>query len=318
MKSFLEAREVVLRKFYEEFHREYPLELLVQATQEVLETVCRQKYSSADIQESLHSILSKTETYNTLLTLQELEKRSLMDVDLQKAMEDPSYNQHRAVASNICDMYSAGASSFYGYVDCMFSTYFPSKRSRSFLAKGACALVGSAAETMMTSHVEEDYTDRNIRLLSDRGVELGDMTCLVYDLQKPYNATLTMDECERHIYGVLRKQQTYHTIQLCVLIDTGVENHEFGEQFHEIVKNDEGLYGLDETVNVSVSKMYGMIAITNFGYLDKAKPGVIGALDSVKEGQCNTYMDDTVCAIVSAACARLAHNNVHTNSKPKQ
>jgi len=63
--------------------------------------------------------------------------------------------------------------------------------------------------------------------------------------------------------------------------------------------------------------MYGMIAITNFGFLDKAKPGVIGELDSEQAiGKCNTFMDDTVCALVSASCARLAHNHANTMSKP--
>jgi phosphatidylglycerophosphatase A len=56
--------------------------------------------------------------------------------------------------------------------------------------------------------------------------------------------------------------------------------------------------------------MNGSIALTNFGYLDKLKPGIIGFID--KEGKtgvrCHTFLDDIVCAIASSAVSRMAHN----------
>ncbi|QST03116.1 phosphatidylglycerophosphatase A (plasmid) [Pontibacillus sp. ALD_SL1] len=199
----------------------------------------------------------------------------------------------------------------------MFSHFFPNHSTKSFLAKGICALVASTAEVLVTGEVEKDYKDASLALLASRGIDMNSLVEMVYDLQSPYNPNLRMDECMEHVMGVLKKQQTYHTIQLCIEIDRGVENSIFGKQFLSIVGNDEGLYGIDECVNTSISKMYGMIAITNFGYLDKAKPGIIGELDSDHEGNhCNTFADDTVCALVSAACARLAYNHEDTESKP--
>lgn len=320
MKSFLKPREELFNDIKGELYTTYSEESIIEAVIKLLSDVKKMdRVDPVKIKQALENVLDKNETYSVLLSILELEKRTQHDLELQQMMQDPSYNQHRALAINICDMYSSGATSFFGYMDCMFRTYFPEKHTKSFLAKGICALVASVAEVMVTGEVTQNYLELNKKLLESRGVSMESMTSLVLELQKPYNQALTIDDCEEHVKGVLKKQQTYHAIHLCVTIDKGVEEIQFGAQFQAIVGNDEGLYGVDETVNISISKMYGMIAITNFGYLDKAKPGIIGELDSDHEnGRCNTFIDDTVCAIVSAACARLAHNNANTNSKPKQ
>jgi len=320
MKSFLFEREVVLYKLYEDIFKLYEKETIIAGVIKLLKDIRNtHDVDPKHVEKTLTRILEKTETFNVFLSLFELEKRSEWDEELKKSMNDPSYNAHRTIAINICDMYSSGATSFFGYVDCTFKQFFPSKTSRSFLAKGICALIASTAEVIVTGQVLENYSQKNLTILEERGIHLNDMAELVYRLQKPYNPYLTLEECQEHIVGVLRKQQTYHTIQLSVKIDKGVEQQEFGKQFQAIVANDEGLYGIDETLNMAIAKMYGMIAITNFGHADKEKPGIIGALDSDhEENHCNTFADDTVCAIVAAACARLAHNNKHTNSKPKK
>jgi phosphatidylglycerophosphatase A len=320
MRSFLKPREVLIHEMTQEIYSQYPKETILDAIEKLLFDVKKVKGIDRELATRfLESVLNKTETYSVMLSIMELEKRTTFDVALQALMQDPSYNQHRALAINICDMYSTGATSFFGYMDCMFRSFFPQKHPKSFLAKGICALVASVAEVIVTGEANQDYERLNLDLLATRGVEMIHMSSLVLELQKPYNPHLTLEECEEHVRGVLRKQQTYHTIHLCVTIDHGVEKKEFGDQFQAIVGADEGLYGIDETVNTSVSKMYGMIAITNFGYLDKSKPGIIGELDSHQEdGTCNTFIDDTVCAIVSAACARLAHNHAMTQSKPKK
>lgn len=320
MKSLLNNREIVFKNFYDSFFSIYPKTQIVFSVKKILfDLLNKDDVSELLIRNTLDDILNKTETFNTLLTLYELEESSKNDKELLNSMNDPSYNQHRTLAMNICDMYSSGASSLFGYIDCLFHQFFPNHPTRSFLSKGVCALVASAAEVLITGDINDDYTNKNLDILNKRGVTIHDLSKLVYNLQKPYNSKLTTEDCKEHVLGVLRKQQTYHTIELCYKIDKGVENEDFGKQFNSIVGNDEGLYGLDETLNTSISKMYGMIAITNFGYLDKAKPGIIGKLDSDHEGnRCNTFIDDTVCAIVAAACSRLAHNNKNTQSKPKK
>jgi phosphatidylglycerophosphatase A len=60
---------------------------------------------------------------------------------------------------------------------------------------------------------------------------------------------------------------------------------------------------------LSIVNVYGSIGFTNFGYVDKAKPGIIGVLD--KEGKepnrCNTFLDDIVGAMAAAAASSIAH-----------
>jgi phosphatidylglycerophosphatase A len=316
MKSFLTDKEQTFADMLKELYAYYPKQEIMLAVIHLLRSVKTIPVELSEVEAALNAVLKKTETYTVLLTLLELEKKAEYDLEMQESMKHPSYNQHRTIALNICHMYSSGAVSFFGYVDCAFRSFFPQKHPKSFVAKGICALIACTAEVLVTGIVQ-DYTADNLAILLRRGVNLNQLADMVLMLQKPYNTLLTLEECKVHVLGVLRKQQTYHTIQLCAQIDEGVEQNEFGAQFQAIVANDEGLYGVDEAVNISISMMYGMIAITNFGYLDKAKPGIIGDLDLDHfNGKCNTFMDDTVCAIVSASCARLAHNHAGTQSKP--
>ncbi|UJF32044.1 phosphatidylglycerophosphatase A family protein [Paenibacillus hexagrammi] len=239
------------------------------------------------------------------------------DSELLASMKDPSYNVHRTIAMSICGLYGSGAISLFGFVDCKFRFFFPTKRPKSFISKGICAIVASVASVVISDNVKEDYTKKNLDLLLSRGVQLEDMVDILDQLQRPYNPDMERSLCEEHILAVLRKQQTFHAIQMGVKIDTAVENKEFSEQYNHIVGRDEGLFGVDESIATAVPLMYGTIALTNFGYLDKEKIGIIKELDSDHgEGKCNTFIDDIVCGIVAAACGRLAHNNTPTFSKP--
>lgn len=71
---------------------------------------------------------------------------------------------------------------------------------------------------------------------------------------------------------------------------------------------DEPLYGVDEILSLSITNIYGSIALTNFGYIDKLKLGVLSKLNKYREKQCNTFLDDLVAAVAAAACSKLAHS----------
>lgn len=77
------------------------------------------------------------------------------------------------------------------------------------------------------------------------------------------------------------------------------------------VDTDESLYGIDEILAFSIVNLYGSIGFTNYGYLDKVKPGIIKKLDSKEGGHCNTFLDDLVGAVAAAAAGKLAHNEPH-------
>ena len=72
---------------------------------------------------------------------------------------------------------------------------------------------------------------------------------------------------------------------------------------------DYGLFGIDEVLALSIVNVYGSVGFTNFGFVDKTKPGIIGKLDDEGkvEGKCNTFIDDIVGAIASAAASSIAH-----------
>ena len=54
--------------------------------------------------------------------------------------------------------------------------------------------------------------------------------------------------------------------------------------------------------------VYGSIGLTNFGFLDKEKIGIIKELDCEKGERVNTFLDDLVAAIAAAAVSRIAHS----------
>ncbi|UUZ84370.1 phosphatidylglycerophosphatase A [Paenibacillus sp. P26] len=318
MKTFLKDKSLVMAEMREELFSHFSQKSIEEAVvRSLIEAKGIKKTPNDLITETLLGVLSKTETYNVITTLLELEKKVRHDPELLASMKDPSFNVHRTIAMSICNMYGGGASSLFGFVDCKFRFFFPNKRPKSFLSKGICALVASTATVIISDKVKEDYTERNLELLASRGVTLDDLVDLVDGLQRPYNPHMERKLSEDNVRGVLKKQQVYHAIQLAIKVDIAVERGEFHPQYVNIVGHDEGLFGVDESVATGIPLLYGTIALTNFGYLDKAKPGIIDSLDSDHtEGKCNTFIDDIVCGIAAAACGRLAHNNVPEFSKP--
>ena len=58
------------------------------------------------------------------------------------------------------------------------------------------------------------------------------------------------------------------------------------EPLQDIVKRDEGLYGIDEVIALSIVNVYGSIGFTNFGYIDKLKPGILEYLNDKSTERC--------------------------------
>ncbi len=66
---------------------------------------------------------------------------------------------------------------------------------------------------------------------------------------------------------------------------------------------------MDEVLAYGICNLYGSIALTNFGYVDKVKPGIIGRLNDDPD-YCHTFLDDIVGAIVASAASKLAHTHI--------
>lgn len=147
----------------------------------------------------------------------------------------------------------------------------------------------------------------SIEALKEKGVEIRDIAEVVYELQKEYSA-ITIEACEENVLAVLKKRETIHAVLTALAIDKAVDQKLFDEPIQSIIEDDEGLYGIDEVMSLSVVNIYGSIGLTNFGYLDKKKIGIIDKLDKMKGREVTTFTDDLVAAIAAAAASRLAHS----------
>lgn len=145
-------------------------------------------------------------------------------------------------------------------------------------------------------------------MLIDRGVSVFDIAKVVHLVQKDYTDNLTIDECVESVESVLRKREVIYAIMTGIELDKMVEEGLVNEPLLSIISNDDPLYGIDEIIPMSIINLYGTIGFTNFGYLDKLKPGIIGELDR-DENQVNTFLDDIVAGIAAASASRIAHRD---------
>jgi phosphatidylglycerophosphatase A len=144
--------------------------------------------------------------------------------------------------------------------------------------------------------------------LEERGVTVMDIAELVQFLQKEYHENLTLETCGKNVESVLEKREVQNAILTGIQLDRLTEKGLIEEPLLDILKRDEGLYGVDEIVAFSIVNVYGSIGFTNYGYIDKVKPGILKRLNDKTTGECHTFLDDIVGAIAAAASSRLAHS----------
>ena len=143
--------------------------------------------------------------------------------------------------------------------------------------------------------------------LLERGVKIEDIAELVMYLQNDYHENLQMEECLYNVERVLSKREVQNAILSGIQFDILAEKKLLAEPLQSIIETDEGLYGVDETLALSIVNVYGSIGFTNYGYVDKKKPGILKDLNDKSTGKVNTFLDDIVGAIAAAASSRLAH-----------
>lgn len=158
----------------------------------------------------------------------------------------------------------------------------------------------------MNESMKELY-QKSIEVLNKRGVTIEDIAELVKKLQEPYDPDISLEQCMENVDAVLKKREVAHAILTGVAIDEMAEQKKLPEPIQSIIDSDEGLYGIDEILPLSIINLYGTIGLTSYGYLDKAKSGIIKELDTKQDGKVNTFLDDLVAGIASAAASRYAH-----------
>ncbi|MEC5424927.1 phosphatidylglycerophosphatase A [Virgibacillus sp. C22-A2] len=143
--------------------------------------------------------------------------------------------------------------------------------------------------------------------LTERGVTLDDIAELVYYLQSKYHDDLSMEDCLHNVDRVLTKREVQNAVLTGIQLDVLAEKKMLEQPLQKTIDLDESLYGVDEIIALSIVNVYGSIGFTNYGYIDKQKPGILKRLNDKSTGECHTFLDDIVGAIAAAASSRLAH-----------
>ncbi|MFD0588362.1 phosphatidylglycerophosphatase A [Paenibacillus sp. GCM10027627] len=145
-------------------------------------------------------------------------------------------------------------------------------------------------------------------LLAKRGVTVEEVAEIVFSLQRPYNDELKIEECLESVRTVLGKREVQYAFYTGIALDELAEKKLLPEPLQSIMETDESLYGVDETLALGITNVYGTIGMTSFGYLDKMKPGIIRQLN-VKGEKIHVFLDDLVAGLAAAASARIAHGD---------
>lgn len=147
--------------------------------------------------------------------------------------------------------------------------------------------------------------------LFEYGVTISDMAEIVYEEQKKYEPNVTMSYAINRVEKVLQKREVQHAFLVAFFLDESAQNKKMPYPLQLIVEEDRPLFGIDEQLAMAVSGIYGSIATSNFGWLDKSKKGIIGILNDGQKygtGPVTTFLDDMVAAVIAAAESATAHD----------
>lgn len=151
--------------------------------------------------------------------------------------------------------------------------------------------------------------EKCLELLLARGVKIEDIVDCVIHLQKDYVKNINKAEVEEYVLSVIGKREVQHAIMTGIELDMLAEAKMLkNKDLEAIIQTDQSLYGVDEVLAYGICNLYGSIALTNYGYIDRVKPGIIGRLNSHDSKHCHTFLDDIVGAIAASAASRAAHN----------
>lgn len=148
-----------------------------------------------------------------------------------------------------------------------------------------------------------------VERLRMRGVGLDAIARITYDLQKKYVPDLSVELCLEHVNKVVMKREVQNAVLTGLELDMLAEKKLISEPLSTMLLEDHGLYGVDEVLALAIVNVYGSIGLTNFGYVDKSKLGIIKELDDMGKAPdvCHTFLDDIVGAIAAAAASSIAH-----------
>lgn len=131
---------------------------------------------------------------------------------------------------------------------------------------------------------------------------------IAYNMQHQYLPHLTVEDFGAQLDEVLKKREVLNILATGFALDNLANAGLLPEPLQTIIANDAGVYGGDESWALNISQLYGSIAVTNYGFTDKDKPGIAAQLDN-SNGQVNTFADDLALALASAVIGRCGHGS---------
>lgn len=142
--------------------------------------------------------------------------------------------------------------------------------------------------------------------LEKLGVTFESVAEIAYEMQKKHEPDITIKELMDEAENVMHKRDFLNAAMVALTLDKAANEKTLPSPLQEIVENDTGVFGVDETLAISVSQLFGTIGVSNYGFIDIAKIGVIKELDEDKS-RVTTFVDDIVGAWASAVSAKIAH-----------
>lgn len=158
-----------------------------------------------------------------------------------------------------------------------------------------------------------EYITQRFNIITNKlhtGPMIDELAKLTYDNQISHEPGVTMELARNAVLAVLNRRETQHALVEGIQLDVLSENHLLDEPLQSIVFEDRSTFGNDEILAEGITGTSGTISTSNFGLLDREKPGIIGLVDKLgKEDPdwTTTYLDDLLCAIVSSAAGKIAH-----------
>jgi len=154
----------------------------------------------------------------------------------------------------------------------------------------------------------EEMLELNIKTLRERGVEIAEIAQIAFEQQSKYTPGVTIGLCIDSVERVLTFRDVFHQVQFAAEVDRLTEEKAFRFPIQDILHDDLGLFGIDETLGIDLAGFYGVIGVTNFGDIDVNKRGVVARLneEGKKDGIVHTFLDDVVGAIAAVASTRIA------------
>lgn len=156
--------------------------------------------------------------------------------------------------------------------------------------------------TSKTEYINKRFADLGI-------TELG-MAEIVVSEQAKYNPELTIEMALHAVQRVLAKREVQHSLVTALSIDELADKKMLPEPLQSIIDDDNPQYGVDESIALMTSMLYGTISASNWGHLDKNKPGIIGKLNDLQKtgGKTTTMTDDMISMIISSAEGKVSQN----------